>query len=42
MFTRIQVKDKTEGAVLLKSGMGNFLQGQIGGLEVFDSASKEK
>ncbi len=30
--------DFTVGAVLLKSGMGNFFKGQIGGLAVFDRA----
>lgn len=34
--------DFTVGAVLLKSGMGNFFKGQIGGLAVFDRALKEK
>ena len=30
--------DFTVGAVLLKSGMGNFFKGQIGGLAIFDRA----
>lgn len=34
--------DFTVGAVLLKSGMGNFFKGQIGGLAVFDRALNEK
>lgn len=34
--------DFTVGAVLLKSGMGNFLKGQIGGLAVFDRALSEE
>jgi len=34
--------DFTVGAVLLKSGMGNFFKGLIGGLAVFDRALKEK
>lgn len=34
--------DFTVGAVLLKRGMGNFFQGQIGGLAVFDRALTEK
>lgn len=34
--------DFTVGAVLLKSGMGNFFKGQIGGLAVFDRALTEK
>lgn len=34
--------DFTVGAVLLKSGMGNFFKGQIGGLAVFDRALSEK
>ena len=33
--------DFTVGAVLLKSGMGNFFKGQIGGLAVFDRALSE-
>lgn len=33
--------DFTVGAVLLKSGMGNFYKGQIGGLAVFDRALSE-
>lgn len=34
--------DFTVGAVLLKSGMGNFFLGQIGGLAVFERALSEK
>jgi Concanavalin A-like lectin/glucanases superfamily len=34
--------DFTVGAVLLKSGMGNFFKGKIGGLAVFDRALKDK
>lgn len=34
--------DFTVGAVLLKSGMGNFFKGQIGGLAVFDRALTEE
>lgn len=34
--------DFTVGAVLLKSGMGNFFVGQIGGLAVFNRALSEK
>ncbi|SHO60247.1 LamG-like jellyroll fold domain-containing protein [Algoriphagus zhangzhouensis] len=34
--------DFTVGAVLLKSGMGNFFKGQIGGLAVFDRALDEE
>lgn len=34
--------DFTVGAVLLKSGMGNFFKGQIGGLAVFDRALGEE
>jgi hypothetical protein len=34
--------DFTVGAVLLKRGMGNFFQGQIGGLAIFDRALTEK
>ncbi|RYC70543.1 LamG domain-containing protein [Spirosoma sordidisoli] len=34
--------DFTVGAVLLKSGMGNFFKGQIGGLAVFDRALSER
>lgn len=34
--------DFTVGAVLLKSGMGNFFNGQIGGLAVFDRALSEE
>lgn len=34
--------DFTVGAVLLKSGMGNFFKGQIGGLAVFDRALSKK
>lgn len=34
--------DFTVGAVLLKSGMGNYFKGQIGGLAVFDRALSEK
>ena len=34
--------DFTVGAVLLKSGMGNFFKGQIGGLAVFDRVLSEK
>ena len=34
--------DFTVGAVLLKSGMGNFFKGQIGGLAVFDRALSDK
>ena len=34
--------DFTVGAVLLKSGMGNFFKGQIGGLAVFDRALSAK
>lgn len=33
--------DFTVGAVLLKSGMGNFFKGQIGGLAVFNRALSE-
>lgn len=33
--------DFTVGAVLLKTGMGNFFKGQIGGLAVFDRALTE-
>jgi hypothetical protein len=33
--------DFTVGAVLLKSGMGNFFKGLIGGLAVFDRALSE-
>lgn len=33
--------DFTVGAVLLKSGMGNFFKGQIGGLAVFERALSE-
>jgi len=33
--------DFTVGAVLLKSGMGNYFKGQIGGLAVFDRALKD-
>lgn len=34
--------DFTVGAVLLKSGMGNFFKGQIGGLSIFDRALSSK
>jgi hypothetical protein len=34
--------DFTVGAVLLKSGMGNFFKGQVGGLAVFDRALTPK
>jgi hypothetical protein len=34
--------DFTVGAVLLKSGMGNFFSGQIGGLAVFNRALNEE
>ena len=34
--------DFTVGAVLLKSGMGNFFKGQIGGLAVFSKALSEE
>lgn len=34
--------DFTVGAVLLKQGMGNFFQGQIGGLAVFNRALSKK
>lgn len=34
--------DFTVGAVLLKSGMGNYFKGQIGGLAIYDRALKEK
>lgn len=34
--------DFTVGAVLLKSGMGNFFKGQIGGLAIFDRALTEE
>lgn len=34
--------DFTVGAVLLKSGMGNFYKGQIGGLAVFDRALRAR
>lgn len=34
--------DFTVGAVLLKSGMGNYFKGQLGGLAVFDRALSEK
>ncbi len=34
--------DFTVGAVLLKSGMGNFFKGQMGGLAVFDRALTAK
>lgn len=34
--------DFTVGAVLLKSGMGNFFKGQIGGLAVYDRALSAK
>ena len=34
--------DFTVGSVLLKSGMGNYFKGQIGGLAVFDRALSEK
>jgi len=34
--------DFTVGAVLLKSGMGNFFKGQLGGLAVFDRALNER
>lgn len=34
--------DFTVGAVLLKSGMGNFFKGQIGGLAVFNRALNKK
>jgi hypothetical protein len=34
--------DFTVGAVLLKSGMGNFFKGQIGGLAVFNRALTDK
>jgi hypothetical protein len=34
--------DFTVGAVLLKSGMGNFFKGQIGGLAVFDRALSDR
>jgi hypothetical protein len=34
--------DFTVGAVLLKSGMGNFFKGQIGGLAIFDRALSSK
>lgn len=33
--------DFTVGSVLLKSGMGNYFKGQIGGLAVFDRALEE-
>jgi hypothetical protein len=33
--------DFTVGAVLLKSGMGNFFKGLIGGLAIFDRALNE-
>jgi hypothetical protein len=33
--------DFTVGAVLLKSGMGNFFKGSVGGLAVFDKALSE-
>jgi hypothetical protein len=33
--------DFTVGSVLLKSGMGNFFKGQIGGLAVYDRALTE-
>lgn len=33
--------DFTVGAVLLKAGMGNFFEGQLGGLAVFDRALSE-
>lgn len=33
--------DFTVGAVLLKTGMGNFFKGLIGGLAVFDRALSE-
>jgi hypothetical protein len=33
--------DFTVGAVLLKSGMGNFFKGLIGGLAVYDRALNE-
>ena len=33
--------DFTVGAVLLKSGMGNFFKGQIGGLAVFNRVLSE-
>jgi hypothetical protein len=36
------VSDFTVGAVLLKSGMGNFFKGHIGGLAVFNRALSEK
>ena len=34
--------DFTVAAVLLKSGMGNYFKGQIGGLAIYDRALKEK
>ena len=34
--------DFTVGAVLLKTGMGNFFKGEIGGLAVFDRALSDK
>jgi hypothetical protein len=34
--------DFTVGAVLLKSGMGNFFHGLIGGLAVFNRALSEE
>jgi len=34
--------DFTVGAVLLKTGMGNFFKGKIGGLAVFDRALSDK
>ena len=34
--------DFTVGAVLVKSGMGNFFKGQIGGLAVYDRVLSEK
>jgi hypothetical protein len=34
--------DFTVGAVLLKSGMGNYFKGQIGGLAIFDRALNDK
>jgi hypothetical protein len=34
--------DFTVGAVLLKSGMGNFFKGQIGGLAVYDRVLSEE
>jgi hypothetical protein len=34
--------DFTVGTVLVKSGMGNFFKGLIGGLAVFDRTLSEK